>query len=121
MEVRNAELLTPRYFETLHAHNTPHVYNAWTRMPEIRAQIAMPKSRTADTIVARALLRRGRPYEDAVKKFAPYTAVQEVNEPVREGLRELIDMAKADGATAFIFVNNRLEGNSPGTIVAITD
>ena len=68
-----------------------------------------------------ALLRRGRPYEEAVKQFAPYASVQEVNEPVRQGLRELVDMAVIDGTPAFIFVNNRLEGNSPGTIVSITD
>ena len=75
VEIRNPELLTMRYFDSLRAHNVPHVYNAWTRMPEIRDQIAIPQSRTADLIVARALLRRGRPYEDAVKKFAPYAAV----------------------------------------------
>ena len=40
---------------------------------------------------------------------------------VRRGLRELIDIARVDGRPAFIFVNNRLEGNSPGTIVSITD
>jgi hypothetical protein len=47
--------------------------------------------------------------------------VQEVNEPVRRALRELIDIAIVDGKPAFIFVNNRLEGNSPGTIVAIVE
>jgi hypothetical protein len=120
VEVRNADLLCSRYFDCLRAHNVPHVYNAWTRMPEIRQQVAMRGSRTADLIVARALLRRGRPYEDAVKRFSPYASVQEVNEPVRQGLRELVDMAVVDGTPAFIFVNNRLEGNSPGTIVSIT-
>ncbi len=121
VEIRNAELLAPRYFDCLRAHNVPHVYNAWTRMPEIREQLAIPASRTSDLIVARALLRRGRPYEEAVRQFAPYQNVQEVNEPVRQGLRELIDVATVDGTPAFIFVNNRLEGNSPGTIVAITE
>jgi uncharacterized protein YecE (DUF72 family) len=121
IEARNPEFLDARYFDCLRAHNVPHVYNAWTRMPEIREQMALRGSRTADLIVARALLRRGRPYEEAVKKFAPYAGVQEVNEPVRRGLRELVDMAIVDGTPAFIFVNNRLEGNSPGTIVAITE
>lgn len=120
VEVRNDDLLVPQYFDCLRAHNVPHVYNAWTRMPEIRDQIAIPGSRTSDLIVARALLRRGRGYEQAVKKFSPYTEVQEVNEPVRQGLRELVDMAVVDGTPAFIFVNNRLEGNSPATIVAVT-
>jgi uncharacterized protein YecE (DUF72 family) len=121
VEIRNPEFLQPGYFACLRAHNVTHVYNAWTRMPEIADQIALPDSRTSDLLIARALLRRGRPYEDAVRQFAPYDRVQEVNEPVRRGLRELIDLARVDGRPAFIFVNNRLEGNSPGTIVSITD
>ncbi len=120
VEVRNADLLVPRYFDCLRAHNVPHVYNAWTRMPELRDQLRMPGSRTADMIVTRALLRRGRPYEVAVKTFEPYQKVQEINEPARQGLREIVDIAMVDDTPAFIFVNNRLEGNSPGTIVAIT-
>ena len=121
IEIRNPEFLVPDYFACLRAHGVTHVYNAWSRMPEIADQIAIPGSRTAELIVARALLRRGRPYEEAVRQFTPYDRVQEVNEPVRRGLRELVDIARADGRPAFIFVNNRLEGNSPGTVVAITD
>ena len=121
VEIRNADFLRPVYFDCLRAHNVSHVYNGWTRMPEIADQMALAGSRTSDLIVARALLKRGRPYEEAVKTFAPYSHVQEVNEPVRRALRELIDIAIVDGQPAFIFVNNRLEGNSPGTIVAITE
>jgi uncharacterized protein YecE (DUF72 family) len=121
VEIRNPEFLRPAWFACLRAHNVTHVYNAWTRMPEITDQIAIPDSRTTDLLVARALLRRGRPYEDAVRQFTPYDRVQEVNEPVRRGLRELIDIARVDGRPAFLFVNNRLEGNSPGTIVSITE
>jgi uncharacterized protein YecE (DUF72 family) len=121
VEVRNADFLAPPYFDCLRAHNVTHVYNAWTRMPEIAEQFAIPGSRTSDMIVTRALLRRGRPYEDAVRMFSPYDRVQDVNESVRGGLRELIDVALVDGQPAFVFVNNRLEGNSPGTIIAITE
>jgi hypothetical protein len=53
--------------------------------------------------------------------FSPYDRVRDVNEGVRGALRELIDVALVDGLPAFVFVNNRLEGNSPGTVVAITD
>jgi uncharacterized protein YecE (DUF72 family) len=121
VEIRNPEFLQPGYFACLRAHNVTHVYNAWTRMPGIVDQIAMAGSQTSDLLVARALLRLGRPYEDAVRQFAPYDRVQEVNEPVRRGLRELIDIARVEGRPAFLFVNNRLEGNSPGTIVSITN
>jgi uncharacterized protein YecE (DUF72 family) len=121
VETRNADFLNARFFDCLRAHNVACVYNAWTRMPGIKEQMAIPGSHTSDLIVARALLRNGRPYEDAVRMFAPYARVQEVNEEARAGLREILDMAMVDGRPAFVFVNNRLEGNSPGTIVAITD
>ncbi len=121
VEIRNAEFLAPDYLACLHSHNVAHVYNAWTRMPELPAQIAAPGSATADFLVCRALLRRGRTYEEAVKSFQPYTEVRDPNPTARAGLREIIQIAKREKRTAFVFVNNRLEGNSPGTIVAITD
>ncbi len=121
VEVRNPEFLGPAYFDCLRAHSVSHVYNAWSRMPEIAEQMAMPGSRTANLVVARALLRRGRVYEEAVKQFSPYDRVQEVNAPVRRALRELIDSALTEGRPAFIFINNRLEGNSPGTMASIVE
>jgi uncharacterized protein YecE (DUF72 family) len=120
VEIRNAEFLTEEYLNCLRSHNVAHVFNAWTRMPDLPAQIAVPGSLTADFLVCRALLRRGRTYEEAVRKFQPYTHVQEPYPPAREGLREIVQIAKREKRTAFVFVNNRLEGNSPGTIVSIT-
>jgi uncharacterized protein YecE (DUF72 family) len=121
VEIRNAGFLTSEYLDCLRAHNVAHVYNAWTRMPELPAQIAIPGSRTADFIVTRALLRQGRTFEDAVKLFQPYSEIRDANPGAREGLRELIQIAKREKKTAFLFVNNRLEGNSPATIISITD
>jgi uncharacterized protein YecE (DUF72 family) len=121
VEIRNADFLLPRFFDCLRAYKVTHVYNSWTRMPGIREQRAIAGSQTSDMIVSRALLKGGRPYEEAVQRFAPYREVQEVNEDVRTGLREIVDVAMVDGIPAFIFINNRLEGNSPGTIIAITD
>ena len=81
----------------------------------------MPDSVTADFIVSRALLRSGRSYEDAVAMFAPYTEVKDPNPQARDALRVLIDRSREDQRMAFLFVNNRLEGNSPGTIISIVD
>jgi uncharacterized protein YecE (DUF72 family) len=121
VEIRNAEFLTPEYLACLRSHRVAHVFNAWNRMPELPAQLAVPESLTAEFVVCRALLRRGRSYEEAVKAFQPYSEVQDPNISARQGLREIIQIAKREKRTAFVFVNNRLEGNSPGTIVSITD
>jgi len=121
IEIRNQDFLTAGYFACLRRHRVAHVFNAWTRMPELREQIELPDVYTADFTVARALLRRGRPYEEAVAKFAPYKEVQDPNPEVRQALRLLISRARKRNEPSYIFVNNRLEGNAPQTIEAIVD
>ena len=96
-----------------------HVYNAWTRMPELDEQIAIPDTDTTDFTVTRALLRRGRAYEQAVEKFSPYEKILDENTRAREAIREQIRRARERRRSAYIFVNNRLEGNAPLTIEAI--
>jgi hypothetical protein len=98
-----------------------HVYNAWSKMPELRQQMAIPESITADFLVSRALLRRGRVYEDAVGMFSPYRETQDENPEARESMRVLIGRARENQQFLFLFVNNRLEGNAPLTILSLVD
>jgi uncharacterized protein YecE (DUF72 family) len=121
VEIRNPEFLERDYFATLRQHGVAHVYNAWSKMPELRHQMAIPDSVTADFMVSRALLRRGRVYEDAVATFAPYTEVKDPNPEARDSLRALIAQSKEERRPLFIFVNNRLEGNAPMTILSVVD
>ncbi len=69
----------------------------------------------------RALLRKGRNYEDAVKTFEPYREIREPDESARDGMKEIVKQSLARRGRAFVFVNNRLEGNAPGTIEAVVD
>jgi len=119
VEVRNEEFLVPEYFACLREHGVAHVLNAWSRMPELPEQIAMPEVFTADFTVVRALLRRGRPYERAVEQFSPYKEIQDVNPGARQAMHAVIDRARERNQPAYIFVNNRLEGNAPRTIEEI--
>ena len=119
VEIRNPELLTPRYLDVLRNAGAAHVLNAWTRMPTLAEQIAVPGIFTADFTVVRALLRQGRPYERAVEMFSPYSAVKDPNPEARAALRSLIRQERDRRRGAYIFVNNRLEGNAPQTIEAI--
>ena len=121
VEVRNPEFLQPDYFGCLRARGVAHVYNAWSRMPELRQQMALPQSATADFLVCRALLRQGRPYEEAVAIFSPYSEIRDPNPGARDSLRLLIRRAREERHMAFLFVNNRLEGNAPLTIMAVTE
>lgn len=121
VEVRNREYLVPLYFDALREHRAAHVFNAWTKMPPLEEQIAIPGAFTADFTVVRALLRAGRAYETAVATFAPYDKIQDENPEGRKALRDLIAQMKEERRTSYIFANNRFEGNAPETILAITD
>lgn len=121
VEIRNPEFLEKDYFSCLRAHHVAHVYNAWSKMPELRQQIAIPESATADFQVCRALLRHGRVYQDAVDAFAPYREVQDPNPEARDSMRVLIGRARENKQFLFLFVNNRLEGNAPSTILSLVE
>jgi uncharacterized protein YecE (DUF72 family) len=121
VEIRNPEFLQPAYLQVLSQHRVAHVLNSWTRMPPLSEQLNFPGVFTTDFTVSRALLRPGRPYEEAVRLFAPYSSTRDPNQEVRDALRNLLIRAKQRSEPTFIFVNNRLEGNSPNTIAAITE
>ena len=121
VEIRNPEYLGPGYFACLAEHGVAHVYNAWTRMPELSRQIALPGAETADFSVVRALLTKGRAYEDAVKKFEPYRETSEPNPEAREALSEIANRALTRKKPAFLYINNRLEGHAPSTIEGVVE
>jgi uncharacterized protein YecE (DUF72 family) len=121
VELRNSEFLTAEYLRMLSSHGVAHVLNNWTRMPPIIDQIKIAGVLTSSFSVARALLKPGRKYEDAVRLFQPYDAVKEENPELRMGLVESVHRCIAEGRTLYAYVNNRAEGNSPKTIEGILD
>ena len=119
VELRNPELLTDLHGEVLKKHGVAHVFNSWTEMPSIGEQLDLSWTFTAPFTVARALLKPGRRYSDAVKQFQPYDRVQEPLPSLRKDLVRLVTQAHQRRVEAFILANNRAEGNAPGTIRAV--
>lgn len=124
VELRNRNFLQPEYFTVLTRHGAAHVFNSWQDMPPVGEQLALPGSRTnPEFLAARLLLRPGRNYADAVKQFSPYVRVQEVYPEGRRAAGRLIEAATTGPvpAKAFIYVNNRMEGNALESIAGILD
>lgn len=121
VEIRNPEFLAPEYLTCLRAHGVAHVFNAWSRMPALRAQLDVPGIFTTGFNVCRALLRRGRLYEEAVARFSPYQTIQDENPEARASLKELVGHGLQTRKPTFLFVNNRLEGNAPMTIEGVVE
>jgi uncharacterized protein YecE (DUF72 family) len=119
VEIRNANYLGHDYFGTLARHNVAHVFNAWTRMPLVGEQIAMEGSFTADFTVVRALLQKGRTYEQAVAALQPYEEIKNPDLGTRSALSQIARRSLKTRCRAYVFINNRLEGNAPTTIEAV--
>jgi uncharacterized protein YecE (DUF72 family) len=119
VEIRNEDFLTPMYFAVLREHGVAHVFSSWTRMPPIGHQLDLPGALTGPFIVARALLRPGRTYDEAVDAFAPYDRIQEPNPKLRRDLVRLIETAVRTRIPAYLLVNNRAEGSAPLTIAEV--
>lgn len=116
VEIRNKGFLQADYFAALRSHNVAHVFNSWTRMPDVIEQTEMDGAFTTDFFAARFLLKPGRAYQEAVDLFSPYERVQEPYPPVREGIAKLASTTTE--APSYIFVNNRAEGNAIETLLA---
>lgn len=121
VEVRNREFLTAEYLEMLRSNGVAHALNSWTRMPPIIEQIQMAGVLSGKFSVARALLKPGRTYEEAVERFQPYDSIKEENPELRLGLVDAVQRCIEEGKILYAYVNNRAEGNSPRTIEAILD
>jgi uncharacterized protein YecE (DUF72 family) len=121
VEIRNDDFLTPMYFAVLREHGVAHVFTSWTRMPPLGHQLDLPGSITGPFMVARALLRPGRTYDEAVDVFAPYDRIREPNPKLRRDLVRLVEAAVKTRIPAYLLVNNRAEGSAPLTIAAVAE
>lgn len=119
VELRNPGLLTDAHGAVLARHGVAHVFNSWSEMPPIGEQLELPWTFPTGFTIARGLLRPGRRFADAVKLFEPYDRIREPQPEVRQDLLHLVAEVVRRRIEALILVNNRLEGNAPGTIRAL--
>jgi uncharacterized protein YecE (DUF72 family) len=121
VEIRNEDYLDASYFAVLRANGVAHTFTSWSRMPSLRRQLLIEDAFTAPFTAARALLRPGRGYEQAVELFSPYREVKDEYPNARQALRDLVRRSMSDNLPAFIHINNRLEGNAVQTIAGTVE
>jgi uncharacterized protein YecE (DUF72 family) len=122
VEVRNRELLTPRYCQALNESGVTHCFNHWSSMPGLREQmktIALCGGLKADFYVARLLTPLGITYEGAAKLFEPYDKVLRPNPRMRADVVTFAKRALSTSKRAFVTANNKAEGNSALSMATI--
>jgi uncharacterized protein YecE (DUF72 family) len=116
VELRNRELLTPRYLKALAAHGVAHVLNFWERMPSIGEQLDLPGVLTTTFVVARLLIAPGERYEEKKAEFAPFDRIVTPQPALYDDVQRLVEATLSRGAELFVIVNNKVEGSSPLTV-----
>jgi uncharacterized protein YecE (DUF72 family) len=122
VEVRNADLICPRYVEILNKTGVTHCFNHWSAMIPLHDQmtrIASAGGLAADFFVARLLTPIGISYENAEKLLSPYTSLQRVNPGMRGDVLKIVRRASQVGKDLFVTANNKAEGNAPLTMVSL--
>lgn len=118
-ELRDRRLMTPAYFDALRAYGATHVYNYWSRMPSLAAQLEATGGVIGDFAVVRLLLPPGKGYEELKKEFAPFDRIVEPQPQMREEVAKILALAGIADLITFVLVNNKAEGSSPLTIRAL--
>ena len=124
VELRDAELLTPRFVRMLRSTGTRLCLGVHARMPEVTRQAtALRKLDAEETegtewnlagpLVVRWNLQAGLRYDDAKNRYAPFDRIIDPDIVTRGTLAHLIHVAVRCAQPAFVIVNNKAEGSAP--------
>ena len=113
VEVRDAEILTERFFACLNTTGVRFCIASHARMPPPRAQIERSLAMDAGPLVVRWSLHSGFKYETAKAKYFPFNRLVDEDPDCRESLaRECVRTLDA-GFPVYVVVNNKAEGSAP--------
>lgn len=117
VELRDGALLTSEYFHALSASGARHCFTIHPRMPAIPEQAAAAGGDAAPgPLIARWMLHAGLGYEEAQRRYAPFSQLRDEDLPSRSSLAEAcLDHALA-GHEVIVTANNKAEGSAPLTL-----
>ena len=130
VELRDNELLTPRFVRTLRECGARLCIALHPRMPvaarqsaALRAMDALDEEgddwRLKGPLVVRWNLAGGLRYEEARTRYAPFDRLVDPDIPTRGTLAHLIHVAIKSNQPSFIVANNKAEGSAPLTLLEL--
>ncbi|MFO7565245.1 MAG: DUF72 domain-containing protein [Enhygromyxa sp.] len=118
VEIRNPELLTPRYVTALERAGASHCVVELPGMPEVRKQWEVSGGADRPALVMRWMLARPHSYGSGREAYSPFNRLVDENPSVR---RELAEMILASDKPTYLVVNNKAEGCSPLSIQRLAE
>jgi uncharacterized protein YecE (DUF72 family) len=130
VELRSAELLTPRFIRMLRQSGARLTIGVHARMPAaarqsaaLRALDGLPEEgddwRLKGPLVVRWNLHSGFRYDDAKNRYAPFDRLIDPDIATRGTLVHLVHVATKSGQPAYIIANNKAEGSAPLTLIEL--
>lgn len=119
VELRDASLLSEAYVQALLDAGARHCIGLHPRQPAIQEQARLLERMPAGPLIVRWNLHFGSAYEEARRRYYPFTDLMEEDLPTRVGLARLCLEAAAAGQPAFVIANNKAEGSAPLTLIKL--
>lgn len=124
VEVRDGALVTPRLVHTLREAGALYCIGLHDRMPPVERQLravdAWEGGQPAP-LVARWSLHRGVGYEQARRRYAPFTRLVDEDPDTRGPLARRAAAALDAGQPVFVTANNKAEGSAPLTLARLAE
>lgn len=117
VEVRNPQLLIPRYAEALEASGAMPCLAGLPQLPDLDTQWRQTPAAIAPVAVMRWMLRRNHSYATGAAAFHPFDALREPDEATRSVLARLLKQAPR--RPSYVIMNNKAEGSSPLSVRAL--
>jgi uncharacterized protein YecE (DUF72 family) len=121
VELRNREVLGPRYAAALAAAGALHCLNRHPRMPDVAAQAHQVGALDAPAFLCRWMLHPSQSYATAQRRYEPYDRLVDEDSSTRRALADLVLATTARGRPAYVIANNNAEGSSPLTLLRLAE
>jgi uncharacterized protein YecE (DUF72 family) len=124
LELRNAELLTPRLMRMLHEQGVRYCVGLHDRMPEAERQDAALVALDGDApgdLVVRWNLHRGFLYQAAKQRYEPFDRLVDEDPETRKVLARMAARAFKAGRKVWITANNKAEGSAPLSLAKLAE
>ncbi|MDP2373138.1 DUF72 domain-containing protein [Reyranella sp.] len=124
LELRNAELLTPRLMHMLAAAEVRYCVGLHGRMPEVERQAVALRALDGDVpgpLVVRWNLHRGFLYQAAKQRYEPFDKLVDEDIETRRILARLAADAFRAKRKVWITANNKAEGSAPLSLLKLAE
>jgi uncharacterized protein YecE (DUF72 family) len=124
LELRNAELLTPRLMRMLREVGVRYCVGLHDRMPEVERQELALKALDGETpgdLVVRWNLHRGFLYQAAKQRYEPFDKLVDEDPETRRIVARMAAAAFKARRKVWITANNKAEGSAPLSLLKLAE